>query len=545
MYNTKIDNLLNELSETTSRCDELTVLSESMDSDNLGIIQKRLFSLQNTLLDCMATHNPMYMTPDTIELIKKVRNIQVTEEHKVMTYRNIHNEKKYEVQAGVMINYVLNKLDYNFTNNIEFEQKDLLEEAVAYTYKKLTGETIGRSLEIGLFREKYRLYALGGSQRVSIYPNINTLIKLATNSPYIINYIDDRLIYRHVRSLKNYANELNHRFGNIVRKNPKLKNKLNRYISCIETAIKYITRMYKDIRIVMNELDVEYRRIFREIITIDNSLKTSELNESATFNPVIFNLNSIYKESDNLVNSILTENAENQNPKKESLESLKESLFKTHKSFLTDAINKLQLHERMRINIKNDTGLVANITQEECDRYPVYTLSGVNTPITTNIQNVLTKYMMDRGKDINELPDSKELVKIILQDVDLLKDCYTSTEEGQWLKSTLDNIDKSLAGNSKYLTLDVESLANNLITIPHILKEIDETTELICKSISSRFDTITNKIENSECNIKEDIEKTVKYFCVYNEILNCIYKNLESIAVNSIDAIKNIIENKI
>lgn len=545
MNNTNMDDLLKLLNETTEDCDKINIITESTDT-TIGIIQKRLYGLQNTLLDNMSSKNPNYMTPDTIDLIKKVQQIEITEAHKIMTYPNIHNEKKYDIKAGVMINYVLNKLDYNFAHDIDFESKDLLDEAVAYTYKKMTGETIGSKLEINEFREKYRIYALGGGRRVHIYPKIATLIKLATKSPYIINYIDDRLIYKHIRSLRNYANELNHRFGQLVRKNPKLKNKLNKYISCVESAIKYITRMYKDIRTVMFELDVEYRRIFREIISIDNDVN-SKLSESIEFNPVIYDLNKVYKELSNLSNDIIIESSSGEHILKES-ESLniKESLLNANRYFLTNIIGKLKSREDTLNYIKSSAGLVSNVTQNDCNEYPVYTYSNINNMLITNIKNASYKYMKDRSSDINELVTGKELAKEILCTVDLLKDSYSELENGPWLVSTLNNIQTAFYGNNKYITLDVESLANNLIIIPNILEDINETMILIYKNISDKIGTFTNKIKNGKCdNIKEEITKTVNYYCVYNEILNCIYECLQTLALASISGLKCVIKNKL
>lgn len=546
MNNTNMDDLLKLLNETTEECDKINIMTESTDT-TIGIIQKRLYGLQNTLLDNMSSKNPNYMTPDTIDLIKKVQQIQITEAHKVMTYPNIHNEKKYDIKAGVMISYVLNKLDYNFEHDIDFESKDLLDDAVAYTYKKLTGESIGSKLEINEFREKYRIYALGGGRRVYIYPKVATLVKLATKSPYIINYIDDRLIYKHIRSLRNYANELNHRFGQLVRKNPKLKNKLNKYISCVESAIKYITRMYKDIRTVMFELDVEYRRVFREIISIDNDIN-SELSESIEFNPIIYDLNKVYKELSNLPNDVIMESSNGEHILKESESlSIKESLLNANRYFLTNVIEKLNARENTLDHIKSSARLVSNVTQDDCNEYQVYSYSNINNMITSNIKNALYLYMKDRGNNINELKTGKVLAKEILSNIDLLKDSYSESEDGSWLINTLYNIRNALYGDCKtYITLEVESLANNLITIPNILKDINETMILIYKSISDKIEIFANKIKNGKCdNIKEEITKTVNYYCVYNEILNCIYECLQNLALASIDGLKCVIENKL
>lgn len=546
MSNTNINNLLNLLNETTTKCNKLTVLIESNDEQYSNIIQKHIFGLQNFLINSLSISNPSYMTADTVDLIKKVRNISITEDHKVMTYPNIHNKKKYDIKAGVMIGYVLNKLDHNLKNNIDIDSKKILNEAIAYTFKKLTGNDVGKELDISEFRERYRLYALGGSRRVLILPNVYTLTQLATKSPYIINYIDDHLLYKHVSSLKSYANELNHHFSDLVDKDPSMKNKLNKYINCVELAIKYVSRMYRDIRTVMFELDVEYKRIFREIISIEKSLNNS-INESIQFDDVILNLNNVYKQVDEFNNYVLNESIENQKSKESLLKSLKESLINTNKYFLNTNITKLNEREQTRNKLKNNMCLISKLNQEFCNEHPVRTLSTINQVLTSNIKNVLSQQMIDRGNDISELPESKELVKLILKDVDLLKNCYSEPEYDSWLFSTINNINKVLIDNhnNEYITLDVESLANNLILIPNILEEINDSMLLLYKSISDKITNITERIKNGDYNIKNEIMKIVNYYCVYNEILNCIYKDIESIGMETVSIISKILNNEV
>lgn len=543
MYNTNMNDLLNVLTETTTKCDSLISLTESIDKPYIGTIQKRLFGLQNILMDSLQNSHPAYMTQDTIELIKKVRTINPTDAHRVLTYPNIHKEKSYDIKAGVMIGYVLNKLDSLLKEGKDIDSSKILREGVAYSYKKLTGENVGRELDIGEFREKYRLYALGGFNRVQVYPRINTLIKLAIQSPKTLNYIDDHLIYRHIRSLKDYANELNSRFSEIVRRDPKMKNKLNKYISCVESAIKYVNRMYRDIRVVHTELDVEYRRIFREIISIDNSLKSRSLNEVTQLDPVISNLSIIYEQINKLDDITLTESIENQNEKESLLKSLKESLLETNRYFLSTNINKLNEREQIRNEIRNSACLVSKLTQDICDNNPVSTYPNINHLLTANIQNILTQQMIDRVNDIEKFPEARGLVKKILNNVEIFKDCYCGDDKSPWLGDTLDNIHLAITGgyNNEYVTLNVESLANNLITIPNVLEQINESMLLLYKSISDKISEITKKLKNENCvELKDNIMKIVNYYCVHNEILDRIYRSLEMMALESISNIQKI-----
>ena len=382
-----------------------------------------------------------------------------------------------------------------------------------------------------------------------IYPRVYILTALATKSSYVLNYIDDRLIYRHIRSLKDYANKLNAHFGELIKENPKMKNKLNKYIDCVQTAIRYILRMYRDIRSVMMELDVEYRKIFREIISIDKSLQKS-MNESVIrFDKIIPDLNVVCEQADNINNYALNESVENINTEsKESLiKSLKESLNETLSYFLHSCINKQSDREKLRSEIKNNSCLIVKLNQDYCNDHQIRAVLSINRILTDNILNVCTQYMKDRTKPINERPSARELSKLILQDVDILKGCYTLPENfnGSWLSQTLDNIQKTLYDgyNKDYLTLNVESLANNLITIPNILENLNRTMLLIYNDISINIEKIINKINVGDYNIKNDIIKIVEYHCVYNEILDCIYRSIESIGMNILSSIRKIIEN--
>lgn len=548
MLDNSVDNLLSMLNEVTEKCDNLVVMSESS-NEFMSKIQKKLFSMQDTMMNSLS--HSSYMSQDTIELIKKVRNIKITDEYRVMTYPNIHNEKKYDIKAGVMINYVLNKIDESLRyNDDNFDPVKINNEGIAYTYRKLTGESVGYELPIDQFKDKYRRYVLGGDNRTLVYPKVYILTALAAKSTYILNYIDDNLIYRHIKSLKDYAIQLNNHFDALIRENPKMKKKLNKYIDCVMMAIRNILRMYRDIRSVFLELDVEYRRIFREIISINNSLQLL-MNESVIkFNEIIPNLSVICEQSDKINNYVINESVEDINTEsKESLiKSLKESLNQTLSYFLHSCINKQTERENTIKNIRDNACLITKLDQDYCNEHQIRTMKSINTMLTNSILNSCTEYAKNKNKSIDEFPSSKELPRLILQEIDVLKDTYILPEDfsGSWLSQILDNIHRALYGgdyNEDYLTLNVESLANNLITIPNILEKLNTTMLMIYTDISNNIEKITKRIKNGDYDIKNDIIKIVNYYCVYNEILDCIYRSIESIGSNTITSINNVLKN--
>ena len=75
MSDTSIDNLLSMLNEVTEECNDLVVLKEDS-GEFFDHIQKRLFGMQNVMMNSLKNKHPAYMTQDTTDLIKRVREIK-------------------------------------------------------------------------------------------------------------------------------------------------------------------------------------------------------------------------------------------------------------------------------------------------------------------------------------------------------------------------------------------------------------------------------------------------------------------------------------
>ena len=139
-----------------------------------------------------------------------------------------------------------------------------------------------------------------------------------------------------MRSLKRYASEVEDHFNKLIAGRPELRTQLNKYIDCIELAINNIMRMYKTIRLVFTELDVEYRNVFREILSIDRELNGNVNYESITefINANVHNL----RETCSIMSTNTITESIDENTIKESLILSKESLNNTLDRFKESCI---------------------------------------------------------------------------------------------------------------------------------------------------------------------------------------------------------------
>ena len=535
MLDNSIDNLLSILNKTTKQCSDVSTLTETPDAKST--IMDRILGLSKSLVDKIDSFGSAYLSDIDIELINKVKNIPVTSSYRVMTYPNIHNEKKFDIRAGVLINYVLDKIDASLKDSaVDFDPYKINREAISYTLRVLIGRTPSPELSVAEFKEEYRLYAFGSNTKILMYPKVHIIIPLLKRAPYIINYIDTKLIYRHIRSLKEYANQVEDRFSKLTRSRPELSNQLNKYVECIEMAIKNVLKLYKAIRLVFEELIMEYRSILRQIIELNN-----DMTESINYDSITGFVNSSIKDFKSLKDvSVLNESLDtlDQN-QKESLTKL-ESITKVQKIFSDKYFNHIGRMDDMYKAIVSNSCLISDIN-EPISKNKIFTILSVNKPINNNILNILTEYMNSR---VNPLDSSSisDLLTNIFKDTEYM-DCIYDGEDKNIIGKTLANISNKMIGNKDYINLNIEILANNLIKIPNMLTEIKNTVNLIYESVNNKLELMKAELssnKNGVYNIKSDLDIILNYYLVYMTILLCIHENLYIIGSNTIESIRKL-----
>jgi hypothetical protein len=276
-----INSLLNELNNITNKCENFYTINESIDID---AINKKFREIGRNISN-FGNFSEIRITEELEDLIDRACSIHLTNDFRISLYSNIHNVVKFDIKAGVAIDYIVDKIYKSIDNpNIDFNVEETVQEAIAFAFKTCTNKSIDKKMSLSEFKDKYWLHAFGSRSRSSyIKPDLITLARLCRRTPMVISYIDKVLIHNHISYLHKYMHKLESEFNKLVKNNESLEPMISKYIRCFKLGTDSTLSMYKLIRNIFIELFVEYKRIFNEIIRIDNDLRNSNLNESITF----------------------------------------------------------------------------------------------------------------------------------------------------------------------------------------------------------------------------------------------------------------------
>ena len=97
-----IDTLLENLTDITFQSKK--VLQEGSD------VVDRILTLQSRLTGSLESFNRLKLTEADKSMLSSVKKIDIDSNFKVYTYSNIHNSKKYDIQAGCNIDYVVSEI---------------------------------------------------------------------------------------------------------------------------------------------------------------------------------------------------------------------------------------------------------------------------------------------------------------------------------------------------------------------------------------------------------------------------------------------------
>ena len=292
--------------------------------------------------------------------------------------------------------------------------------------------------------------------------------------------------------------------------------------------------MYKTIRLVFTELDVEYRNVFREILSIDRELNGNVNYESITefINANVHNL----RETCSIMSTNTITESIDENTIKESLILSKESLNNTLDRFKESCIKLDNERKKSFEFICSNMGLVSTLNDIDINGdIKILTLSNINTDIAPwKLKNIIIQ------DSYPENADRYDIINAILKDTGF-NNCIADRNSTNFIGDTIYNIsNKMIGGNQTHITPNIEILANNLIEIYDLLKLYDKHITNICSRVQTNLEYLVTKFNNNEINkidFKGIFDKIIKFDFIWLTILNCVYKNLSVIGEYSIGSI--------
>lgn len=462
----RVDELLSQLNE----CSKFDPLNESFD---IGTISDRMNTLKAKLLTSVGLINAT-LDEERINMIKEVKLIPVDQSFRIVTYPNIHFEKKYNIDASVLFSFVMKKINEHANKNdgSYFDKTRTIQEAIAYTLKYLTGHTPSKTLTVDDFRKEYQLYTFGSFKKIQMYPKVNTLAILAQRNPYIVSYIDNRLLFRQINNLNDYSRKIETDFSKLLKSNPDLKYILSSYMDCIERSIRALVNIYKIIRNTFIELQNEYFIIFKQIIRIDQA------NKGRVFNDCCIETNKYMKSLNESIENF--ENSGNYN---------NESISKTMGiEFISMIQNKIEISRKIRKSAYNKLGLLSK--SDFSEDLSLTTYDGLFKPISLNVKKYIDSIdNLISSSDISDLVSKSSLI------------LYDKEINGDINKLRL-NINNDIKGDMKTQNVSLDNILSIIMNLLSLCEYIDNNYyQKIISKIS--FDSETNDLE--KCNYIKNI----------------------------------------
>lgn len=477
----KTDELLSQLKKQS----KYNPLNEGFDLDS---IFDKLNTLKDSLINASTMSN-MKLNKSDLNILKQIRSLNIDPTLMVFTYPNIHNEKKFKINANILFDFVMKKISThaNSNRNISFDATAVVEEAISFTLKYLTGYTPSRRITIDEFKQNYKLYAFGSYTKMEIYPKVNVLLTLAYKTPITISYIDNHLLFKQINNLNNYSKKIKDDFIRLLKNNPDLEDVLSSYMSCIERSIRALINIYKIIRSVFIELQREYFLIFRQLIRLNN------------FNSSVYN--ECCNETHRFIKQFNNTKSLNENT---NLNILNNSLNTMGIEFMTMIKNKISIFENIKDSIYKNIGLISKlesnleleikIPKNSIDNYKILNIENYFNSI-----DKLFKY--DTSEFISK--SSSILLNKNINDFNIL----------------IKDIKNIIIDNTIIVKINIDNLTNIILNHLNILNYIYNLYNNI-----NLYDNINNKIilniiiDSIFFNILENLQNIINFILIKEDI---------------------------
>lgn len=544
MNNSNIDKLLESLNDITYQSKE--VLQEESTT-----IVDRILHIQNALSGNIGGTSTVKISANDREMIDKVKKIRLNYEYRILTYPNIHNSNKYDIQAQCNIQYVLDAICEHIDHpDKEFNSKRVNEEAIAKTFHKLTGQTYNdKTMSLDEFREEYQSVAFGGFRKVLVIPNVIQLTRLYERSPFIVSYINNRLISEHINNLNRYYKDVEDKFNKMARNNAEISISLNKYLECLETGIRNTLVLYKAIRSIFLELNAEYKNIFNQLLDIDRDLSSKSLNESMT----LF-YNTLFNKIDNLTENINYEKTLIETTQQNNSEELSNNIeSKSFKSFIEYFINESKINRSAREIFLSKTkeiyGIISNISNDDLAKingsYRIYSniinkidMSDFISVINNKIDFCKTQFdsIVNNEEKLNTITKD-EVFKELIADISLCN--IPNLSESNMVGCIMDNIRKTILGTPIISKINnLNNTFDNILNIPnyceiinqHLIKLDDFIKDLLISN---------NKINNDKTKLVNI--KIIKAYIAYSSVISCIFYTLMNFENKSLELVQTLI----
>ena len=489
----RIDDLLIQLNNES----KYNPLNESFDFDS---IYKRFLSLREQLLASNGLTNTS-LSEDQLALIDEVKHININDSFRVVTYPNIHHEKKYKIDASIIFNFVMRQIDENASSGGEnFNATDVVQQAISYTLKYLIGSTPAKYITIDEFKKEYQTYVFGSYKKVQVKPRIIPLTILADRNPIIISYIDNKLLVGQINRLTDYSKKVDADFKRLLRNDESLKYILNSYMSCIERSIRALVNIYKIIRNTFIELQHEYFNIFNQIKRINN-INRVYIESCIKTNNYLHTLNEAINKFDTLNESVTEEDGN----------VLEYDINNLWDEFMNIIQDKLSTSRNIRDTLYKHIYLVSKFYGDKT--YNIFIHKGlysIDDLLIAKIKSFINNISIENSDNLNINEVSKKLSNMFYSDKEI--------DDINILRRSIRN---DIIGDYSNYEVNIDQLSNNVLKLLATLTYIND---YYYKTVfENNKNIITNKYKESIYYIRNIlIGTTIIVDSIYFSILDLL-----------------------
>lgn len=474
---------MNEMNALLTQLESITNIPLN-ESDEFGV-SKSFEVLQKALFGSAVSK---YIIDDkTYEMIKKCRKIYITPDYAIVTYSTIYNNIPYKFDSANIMKYVFTKINTSATKDSKFDPTETVHEAISLAFKELTNIDKKR-LSIDEFRYQYNKLVYGS--RIQLIPNVQKLADLTMNSSFKMNYVSAQGIRKHIRSISNYSRETIDNFNRIEKNNPELSDKLNSYKKAIVDTISAIVQIYKIILRALDSFLFEYKRIFKEIIRINERLSTQNENVYMISQLIDYENNVLCESADDQNNPIINYN-DKYNKK---LEYMLKNCPKNRQKNLESLNKNMHYIYNFNYNDNNDIGIIKNY---HCPENVVKPLKHINIDKLFGVFDNINNYS-DKSEEY--------VIKNMLYNLE----CENIADIND--KTIFGKLEKYITGEPYYQpfnsvdNISVDTISTNCITALNMMERINEF------------------LNNKSTDLKQLSNK--KNVLIYYMIFECIFSSL-------------------
>ena len=541
----KMDKLLTMLESATVETDKYsTSLNEEIDIKLASVFDK-----VNSFINVFPRVSSSYKTEELHQLINQVNSIHLDGGYRASTYPNMQiGVASNTLNVTSLFDFVLNEIKKHSAKPSQtFNPTHINQKAIANACKQCTGKMPSELMTLPEFKYQFQLAVFGGFNKIIVIPNLNRLTNNALRVPIMIKFIDNRLIHQHISQLKKYKSDLEAEFDSLEAKDPSLTKYFNAYADAIGLAIENTLRIYKIMRNVYTQYDIEFRNVLRNIVEHNKSNNESaiETNLLETANFISSAVKPLRKISSN-ISEVLNESAS-----PDTDYNISESLNNFLADFKERAFATKEDRLKIRTRYLTEMGLVTkrlNLVDAFVRNNPdiqIQTYSNINRlfdieelekQLSKNAQ-FLTDILEHCDKYSNK--DIKFFIKEMIPSS--LQHCIPDSEVN-FIGVLLTQISQMICGDNRYIHPDIYVISQNIVSIPNYLGIIDSHINNLVSLIEHTINELVASSSSASNELKMVIDVITNAAFAYLAIILNVYKDLSIIEDSALHAVTAISE---